>query len=204
LRGTPTGKGSTFEVCIKDASERFACWTYNLNTNYAETGIDNNIPGVNDITKPASVTIDNASCIISDNRYFGIGFGTEAFRCQQGDKFAYGYAISLSSSMTGPVDADFSVGTNPAIPTIAGEEVFSCGGWEKELPGFLDCGRKNNSNTETTQWSLTEPMVAGEQINLDPNMQVTITAVVKDSMYGKVLDSTTYTVSCPKVNYCIK
>jgi len=203
LRGTPTGKGSTFEVCIKDANERFACWTYNLNTNYAETGSDNNPSGINEITKPASVTIDNASCIITRNGYMGMGFGVEEFMCKQGWRYAQYYGITLSGSMTGSVGADFSVGTNPVTPTISGEEVFSCGGWEKALPGFLDCERKNNSNTGTTQWSLTEPMVAGEQINLDPNMQVTINTVIKDSMYGKVLDSATYIVSCPKVNYCV-
>jgi hypothetical protein len=132
-----------------------------------------------------------------------MGFGTEAARCESGDKFAQGYDITISGSMTGPVGAIFSVKTNPVIPSLYGEEVFSCGEWEQGLyPN--DCERKANSNAETAQWSLTNQYVAGEAINLNPNMQVVINADVKDEMYGNVLDSTTYAISCPIVDYCTK
>lgn len=166
--------------------------------------VDNKIvPVVNNTTKTGAVTIDNSSCIITHNGYLGMGFGTEAFRCKQGDKFAQGYDITVSGSMTGPVGTVFYIKTDPAIPSIHGEEVFSCGGWETDKI-MSRCTRQANSNIETAQWTIMEPYVVGEQINLNPDMQVTINTDVKDSMYGKLLDSATYTISCPTVNYCIK
>lgn len=47
LSGTPTGKGSTFEVCIMDVNERTACRIYVINTNYVET--ENNNVSTNEI-----------------------------------------------------------------------------------------------------------------------------------------------------------
>ena len=66
------------------------------------------------------------------------------------------------------------------------------------------CTRKVNSNAETAQWSLTRYNIAGEMINY-PNMQVKINASVRnETRMWETLANTDYTVSCPKVDYCIK
>ena len=41
LRGTPTGKGSKFQVCVKDVGGNSKCRTYYLNVNSADDNDDN-------------------------------------------------------------------------------------------------------------------------------------------------------------------
>ncbi|MDO8467892.1 MAG: hypothetical protein Q7S56_03020 [Nanoarchaeota archaeon] len=202
LKGTPTGKGSTFEICIKDVDENSACETYLINTNYAEADIpdesvDNNIPVVDDTTKPASVTINNGSCVISNNGYIDI----PKTMCQVGGSYAKAYEIKVSGSMTGPVGTVFSFGENPQIPDLA-DESFSCGGWEKDKIMHY-CTRKVNSNFETAQWSLIRYKIAGEMINVNPNMQVIINASVRnETRMWETEANAIYTISCPKIDYC--
>ena len=45
LRGTPTGKGSKFQVCVKDAGGRSFCRTYHLEVNSKDDNDNNVNPG---------------------------------------------------------------------------------------------------------------------------------------------------------------
>jgi hypothetical protein len=45
LKGTPTGKGGNFEVCVKDAGGHSACRTYHLTVNPKNDNADNETPG---------------------------------------------------------------------------------------------------------------------------------------------------------------
>ena len=150
---------------------------------------------VDQTTKPAAVTIDNGSCIISNNGYIGI----KGTMCQLGAEYAKGYDITVSGSMTGPEGTSFLVHTTPGIPDLNGE-IFFCGGWEKDTL-VNKCTRQSDSSIETAQWSLTRNYVMGEYVNVNPNMQVIINAEERDKFY-EVLTTATYTISCPTVVYC--
>ena len=58
LRGTPTGKGGKFQVCVKDVSGKAVCRTYLLNTKSASDDSDDNPPGY---TCPTT-SCDTGSC----------------------------------------------------------------------------------------------------------------------------------------------
>lgn len=58
LKGTPTGKSSTFEVCVKDAGGRYKCRKYHLTVNDKQ----NNQQNITPIKKCPATSCDTGTC----------------------------------------------------------------------------------------------------------------------------------------------
>jgi hypothetical protein len=211
LRGTPLLAGTyQFGVCANDGTTE-DCQPVVITVNPAKEPvpkepIDNEPDVVVDngtvppVTPPApvaaAVTINGGSCAISGNNGYMDIKGT---MCQLGSKYAAFYEVKTSGSMTGPEGSYLYVGAHPQMATTSGD-VLSCGEWE--LDKLMNhCTRQEGSSAETAQWSYTARGY-GEQVNVDPNMQETITAGVHDTDWRTENIEEKYVVSCPTVDYC--
>jgi hypothetical protein len=202
LSGTPTTPGTyTFGVCANDGSSE-SCQTMTVIINSKEEELPpnppDNFPGEPDIgdgntvqPKTGAVTVDSTQCTLIED-YDKLAQGT---LCRLGAKYARVYEIKAEGSMSGPEGSEFTLST---LPFVGGSSDWqlSCGGW---LKAGDTCYREAGSADQPQKWSFTT-QAFGEQVGVDPNLQVAITGTV--TIDGRVVQSTR-SVTCTQVDYCL-
>ncbi|MFH0831708.1 MAG: hypothetical protein V1886_02470 [archaeon] len=139
LRGTPTGKGGKFEVCIKDAGGKSACRTYLINTNYA--GDDSNTNVFSGTGFPGTWEGTGIWIMNGPEHSFIPGCSIEVWEqfnfTQDGNELKGTIALTVTKliSACGEIFSSTTVGTTGTIPittgTVTGTSAkFSASGYD--------------------------------------------------------------------------
>lgn len=187
LSGKPTAEGPrTFQICAKDLGGNFDCKIVNINIGPAKEKKENQTQVA------ATAKVLSAECTILEHY---TGDVISALK-KMGAKYARYYTLKSSGEASGPVGVRFTIDTKPLVASM--KEKLSCGDWWVDT-ALGHCMRLNESMSEKMTWEY-ETRAYGEQVNVDPNLEIKVEADVSNKNYD-VLDSDNYVVKCPAVDY---
>jgi hypothetical protein len=187
LSGKPTTHGpSKFEVCAKDIGGNFDCKVVNIVIAPAKENKENKTQ------VKATVSVTSAKCTILET-YTGDMISVLK---KMGAVYARYYNLKATGMASGPVGTRFILDTKPLVGSA--KEKLDCGDWFVDT-ALGNCMRLNENMSESMNWEY-ETNAYGEQVNVDPNLQIKIEASVSNKNYD-VLAKDDQTTKCPAVTY---